>query len=184
MLEPYRKARVESHTGPFVFQFGTINQGILSFPSFLEKLDAFFALLPKDFEYSCELRNPEYLQDEYFNVLNTHGATHCFNHWNYMPSLKKQMIAAANAGGLSAPFYVTRILTPRGMSYQDAVKAFQPYDRVQRENQEMREDVVRLVQRAVSTARSAYIIVNNRAEGNSPMTLSAIGKLLHGTIHK
>jgi hypothetical protein len=107
-------------------------------------------------------------------VLNASGATHIFNHWNYMPSLKEQMITAAHAGGIDAPFYMARILTPNGIGYQDAVKMFEPYRAIKQRDPEMRRDVGRIVKRALQRGSRAYVIVNNRAEGNSPMTINEI----------
>jgi len=176
VLEPYRSAHVLPHTGPFVFQFPHIAKRFMDLGQFLSKLDLFLAALPKEFRYSLEIRNPEYLLAPYFETLNAHGATHCFNHWHLMPPLHEQMKAAAEAGGLQADFYVARILTPKNVSYEQAVKMFEPYDTIKVENPEMRKDVLRLIRRAMETKRSAFVIVNNRAEGNSPMTINAIGK--------
>ena len=177
VLAPYRAAPVESRTGPFIFQFPNISKDVLDSAGFFEKLDAFLSALPKDFRYATEIRNTEYLTSDYFNVLNRHGATHCFNHWSYMPPLREQMKSAADAGGLSAPFFAARILTPLGVAYEKAVNLFSPYDRMQRPNAEMREDVVRLVKRAIETKKSAFVIVNNRAEGNAPLTIDALGQM-------
>jgi len=177
VLAPYRGGAVEKRTGPFVFQFPKISKDVLEAAAFFEKLDSFLSALPPEFRYATEVRNTEYLTGDYFAVLNRHGVTHCFNHWSYMPPLREQMKAAADAGGLSAPFFVARILTPLGVAYEKAVNLFSPYDRLQRPNAEMREDVVRLVKRAVETKKSAFVIVNNRAEGNAPLTIDAIGQM-------
>ena len=170
---------VKKRTGPFVFQFGSISKSVMSSAEFFEKLLQFLRALPEEFQYATEIRNRDFLTNDYFNILNETGATHCFNHWNYMPTLKKQMIAAAEAGGLKAPFYVARILTPRGISYSDAVKRFKPYDSIKEPNEEMRKDVVRLAKRAIERTVAAYVIVNNRAEGNSPMTINSIIQMIH-----
>lgn len=174
VLAPYQDPAVRKHTGPFVFQFGTISKTLAVYPQFLERLDTFLSHLPKDFQYSIELRNPEFLVTKYFEILNKHGVTHCFNHWHYMPSLKEQMLKAAKAGGLQAGFYICRILTPRGMSYQQAVKAFQPYDRIQKPDEEMRKDVIRLAKRALERAVQAFVIINNRSEGCAPQTIELL----------
>lgn len=166
---------VRERTGPFVFQFQTLGKELTQPPErFFEKLDSFFAALPKDFLYAVEVRNPELLSEEYFSLLNRHGVSHCFNHWNYMPALADQMKAAAAAGGLTAAFYLARILTPRGVSYQQAVERFQPYDRLQEAIPSMRLDVGRLIRRALEKRVPAFVIVNNRAEGNSPQTIAEI----------
>ncbi len=174
VLSVYREPECMKHTGPFIFQFPYIASAQKKAVNFLPRLQDFLSALPKDFQYAIEIRNPEFLSDEYFHILNAHSATHCFNHWNFMPPLHTQMQKAAAAGGLSAPFYVTRILTPRGMTYAQAVKRFSPYTSVQEPIEEMRQDVLRLMKRADKKSYTAYVLINNRAEGNSPMTLDQI----------
>ena len=179
VLQAYEADDIKAHTGPFVFQFPTISSEVLTGLTFPERLHTFLKQLPGDFQYATEIRNPELISTEYFNVLNATGATHCFNHWNFMPSLKDQMKAAAAAGGLKAPFFVARILTPAGVNYQQAVKMFEPYSQIQRTDPKMRVDVIRLVKRALSRGSQAFIIVNNRCEGNSPMTINEITSTLY-----
>ena len=177
ILEPYNTTGLSKHAGPFIFQFQHLSAPYKNKPEiFFEKLDNFLKALPKDFHYATEIRNKEFLDTDYFDLLNSHQATHCFNHWSYMPGLKTQMLVAAEAGGLKAPFYVSRILTPLGISYSDAVKKFQPYKEIAATNTTMRNDVVKLIKRALKRAVKAFIIVNNRAEGHSPGTISEIGK--------
>ena len=91
-----------------------------------------------------------------------------------MPPLREQMLRAAKAGGLKAPFFVARILTPLGVKYEDAVKLFQPYTMIKQPNEAMRHDVATLIRRAIERNTEAFIIVNNRAEGNAPMTIDSI----------
>ena len=177
-LPPFQQEACLPHNGPFVFQFATLPLSALPIEEFLDRLDAFLGALPADFLYAVELRNRELLIPRYFEVLNRRGATHVFNHWQRMPRLLDQMKAAADAGGLAAPFYVSRLLTPRGVSYAGAVKRFQPYDELKEPNETMREDIVRLCRRAIATANQAYILVNNRSEGNAPSTIDAIGARL------
>jgi uncharacterized protein YecE (DUF72 family) len=178
VLENYRSPDVMEHTGPFVFQFPTFDRNKLSLDEFLSKLDRFLKELPGDFRYATEVRNPQFLTSDYFNLLNKYGLTHCFNHWHLMPPLKEQMQAAANAGGLKANFFVARLLTPIGVSYERAVNMFKPYDTIRRPNPEMRKDAVQLILRAIKRNDEAFMVVNNRSEGNAPMTIDAIGRLV------
>ncbi|MBX7144379.1 MAG: DUF72 domain-containing protein [Oligoflexia bacterium] len=166
---------VQKRTGPFIFQFPTINQKVLKREEFFERLAAFLQHIPREFQYAVEIRNREYLSTEYFKLLNEfEHVTHCFNHWYIMPALIDQMRCAAEAGGIRAPFYVARALTPLGVKYEEAVKLFSPYDTIKQENQTMRADLARLVHRALETQRSAYVLVNNRAEGCAPLTIMAV----------
>ena len=42
----------------------------------------------------------------------------------------------------------------------------------------MRADVVRLIRAAVDRGFEVYVIVNNKAEGSSPLTVRALAELL------
>jgi hypothetical protein len=42
----------------------------------------------------------------------------------------------------------------------------------------MRREAVQLVRHAVSEGRRAYVLVNNRAEGNVPLTVQALAGML------
>jgi hypothetical protein len=43
---------------------------------------------------------------------------------------------------------------------------------------QMRSETVHLAQQAVSASRRAYGLVNNRAEGNAPLTVQPLAKML------
>ncbi len=177
ILPRFDSPRVRAKTGPFLFQFQSLGPRARDLlPDFLDRLDVFFSELPTDYRYAVEVRSPEAVAEpRYFEVLNRHGVAHVFNHWTGMPPLIEQMRGAASVGGLTADFYVARLLTPIGMAYSDSVRRFAPFDRLQEEQPEMRDDVVRLAARALKRDVDAYVLVNNRVEGCSPRTVAAIG---------
>jgi len=74
----------------------------------------------------------------------------------------------------TAPFTVLRLLTPLKMSYEAAKKRAEPYTKIVEELPEMRRDTVDLVKKAVGEKRKAYVLVNNRSEGNAPLTIQAL----------
>lgn len=178
VLSAYEDAGVAERSGPFIFQFAPFGQTTMPYEEFTERLAEFLSRLPKGFQYGVEVRNREILSRRYFQALNESGVTHVFNHWNSMVSLRDQMVAAAEAGGLTADFYVARLLTPRGVSYEGAAKMFEPYDRVLQPSPEMRGDVVRLVKRSITTGKKVFVTANNKAEGNSPMTMITLAQLI------
>ena len=178
VLSAYRDPEVMRRTGPLVFQFAPFSERSMRYDDFLDRLAKFLRDLPKDFQFAVEVRNPELLSNRYFAALNEAKVAHCFNHWNAMIPLHQQMRAAAEAGGLTADFYIARLLTPLGTSYQNAEDLFEPYDRVQLPNAQMRGDVVRLVRRAIATSKRAFVTANNKAEGNSPLTMVSIARLI------
>lgn len=177
-LAPFERQDLVAHTGPFILQFQDVWRTFVDLDTFFDRLAAFFAAAPDRYRYAVELRTPQALQPRYFEVLNDAGAAHVFNHWGTMPPLVEQMRAAAAAGGLRSGFHVARLLTPRGLHYEASVKRFSPYREIQQVQPEMRRDVVRLVRRAVETDAEAWVLVNNRVEGNSPSTIDAIGSMV------
>lgn len=171
-------AAVRQRTGPFVFQFAPFSQSVMPYPEFIDRLAVFLRALPTEFEYAVEVRNKELLRQSYFQALNESKVTHCFNHWNSMVNLKTQMLAAAEAGGLAADFYLARLLTPLGVSYEGAAKLFEPYNALTRPNPNMRADVISLTKRSIETGKRVFITANNKAEGNSALTMASIGTLV------
>ena len=159
--------RPGSLPGPFLFEF---QRHDLSSDEFYSRLDGFFRQLPKDFNYAVEIRNAGLLGPQYKKVLETHGVAHVYNHWSYMPALAEQY---TRMGGFTAPFMVLRLLTPLKMSYEAAKKRAEPYTKIVEELPVMRRETVALVRKGVAENRRAYVLVNNRSEGNAPLTVQA-----------
>jgi len=140
---------------------------------FVADLDGFLGKLPKDWPYAIEMRNRHWLHDEYFGCLARHGVTHVFNSWDAMPSVSEQM---ALPGSRTNPELVAaRFLLKPGRKYEDAVKAFQPYDQTKEVNLEARKAGAGLiVEGNAEPRRKTYIYVNNRLEGNALETITAM----------
>jgi uncharacterized protein YecE (DUF72 family) len=162
-LEPFRE-RISA----LIFEFGA-----RSAPprEFVARLRAFLDALPGTFRYAVEVRNQNYLGERYFDCLREHGAAHVLNAWTRMPPLAAQI---AIPGVFTADFTVVRALLRAGRTYEDAVKMFSPYDKVQDENPEARDALRALIRRMREERRAALIFVNNRFEGNAPATIQAI----------
>jgi len=54
------------------------------------------------------------------------------------------------------------------------------YIKIVEELLEMRREMVQLVRQAAGAARQAYVLVNNRAEGNAPVTVEGLVGMLYG----
>ncbi len=174
VLAPYREATFEPHTGAFLFEF---QRHGMSEDEFCTRLDKFFLQLPRDFRYAVEIRNPGLLGMSYLQVLTFHGVAHVYNHWSYMPPLLEQHRLMQ---GFTAVFTVLRLLTPLKLSYEAAKKRAEPYTKIVEELPQMRSEAVQLVQQAVGAGRRAYVLVNNRAEGNAPLTVQGLVGMLRG----
>jgi uncharacterized protein YecE (DUF72 family) len=175
---PYKK-HFAGNTGPFVFEFQTIARSSgISPDSFAGRLDEFFTALPRDAQYAVEVRNDDFLTPMYFAVLREHSVAHVFNSWTRMPPIGHQLDLP---GSVSGPFILARALLRPGRTYDEAVDAFSPYDRIREPNPKLRNDLARLVSQAVRMKIPAYLLVNNRAEGSAPLTIAAVAEMLEET---
>lgn len=155
--------------GPFIFEFQ--RRGIEP-ATFLDALDRFLGTLPPGPQYATEVRNPALLGSRYLDILRTHQVSHVYNHWTAMPPLSDQHRLLEQA--FTAPHVVIRLLTPLGLAYEKAVERYAPYDRIIAAQPRMRQDSTALIQQVVARGKSAYVLVNNRAEGCAPLTIQAL----------
>jgi uncharacterized protein YecE (DUF72 family) len=164
--------RHRAKTALVIFEFGTLGQrSFESAGAFLDKLDPFLAALPQEFRYAVEVRNPEFLEPDYFQCLRSHGVAHVYNAWSRMPEMGRQI---AIPDSLTADFTVGRALLRTGRSYEDAVAMFSPYAEIKDPNPETREALRVLIERSREEQRMAFLFVNNRLEGNAPATIISI----------
>jgi uncharacterized protein YecE (DUF72 family) len=171
VLGPYARA-FRDHAGCFVFEFQAMHgKDLPPVDEWAAQLDQFLGRLPRDFRYAVELRNPELLHERHGEVLRRHGVAHVFNSWSEMPPIGEQLDLPWT---FPADFTVARALLRPGRRYADAVKLFEPYDRVQEPVPELRLDLVRLIEEALRRRIEAFILANNRAEGNAPGTIRAV----------
>ena len=101
-----------------------------------------------------------------------------YTSWEAMPSLDEQWLAP---GSRTNPDVLgARLLLRPGRAYEEAVKAFSPYDRVRDPNPSARRAAVEMVLSCLRASRPgrAYLYVNNRFEGCALGTIGAILGLL------
>lgn len=141
---------------------------------FLADLDRFLTGLPQGWPCAVEIRNDKWLRPEYFDCLRRHGVAHVFNSWQAMPSVAAQM--AIPESRPRSDLMAARFLLKPGRKYAEAVASFQPYDRTREVNEEARQAAALLAREGLLylPRKKVYIYVNNRLEGNAPLTLQAI----------
>lgn len=171
LLEPLYVA-CHPHTGPIVIEFppGT-RESSQPVSATLDAFDAFLERLPREFEYAMEIRDAALLTPAYRALLATHEVAHTFNYWSAMPSLVRQ---AAVVPPDEASFTVLRLLLRPGTWYEDQRDRFKPFNRLVDVDATMRDEVVQLTTRALAKGRRVYVLVNNKAEGSSPLTVEAL----------
>ena len=163
----------QANVGMLIFEFARFRtEDFERGRDFVAALDSFLAGLPGGWRYGVEIRNPAFLQPEYFAMLASHGAAHVFNSWEGMPSVAEQMDMEGSL--TSRDFCAARFLLRPGRRYEEAVKLFSPYDRIKEIYPEGRTAGVRLFNMALSKNIKAFVYLNNRFEGNALETLLAM----------
>jgi uncharacterized protein YecE (DUF72 family) len=166
-LESYRQ-----QVGVLIFEFGTFTRKpFATADEFVKLLDPFLSLLPPGWRYAVETRNADFLNARFFDCLRAHNVACVYNAWTRMPGIKEQM---AIPGSHTSDLIVARALLRNGRPYEDAVRMFAPYARVQEVNEEARAGLREILDMAMVDGRPAFVFVNNRLEGNSPGTIVAI----------
>jgi uncharacterized protein YecE (DUF72 family) len=171
-LKPCEEIR--DKVGVLMFEFTRFHPGDYEHGrDFVADLDRFLGALPPGWPYGVEMRNKHWLTAEYFQCLARHGVAHVFNSWEAMPPVSEQL---GLEGSRTNPSLVAaRFLLKPGRRYEEAVKTFQPYDRIKEVNQEARKAAGALIAEGkAAPKRKTLIFVNNRLEGNALETIAAM----------
>jgi len=174
-LEPLAAAFF-AHAGPIVLEFPPGTRERSRPPAaFLDALDRFLEQLPGDFDYAVEIRDAALVTPAYHALLARHGMAHTYNYWSTMPMpLAQTAIVPPD----QLPFVVVRLLLRPGTLYQDQRDRFRPFNRLVEPDESMRDEVVTLTSQALAHGRKVYVLVNNKAEGSSPLTIEALASRL------
>lgn len=143
-----------------------------------EDVDRFFSSIPRDDRYHVEVRTESLLTPSLLAAMHRHGVGQVLSHWTWLPSLRKQFAMSGNTFTGEAGEAVVRLLTPRGMRYEEAYAKAHPFDRIVEGmvTPGMIEDTVHLIGQAVERKARLNVIVNNRAGGNAPLLAREIVK--------
>lgn len=135
------------------------------------RLDAFFRAAPEDPRYHVELRTESYLCEPVFRVLAHHGVGQVLSHWTWLPPPLIQWQRSGRRFFNASRLVVLRLLTPRGMRYEEAYARAHPFHRLVEDmiQPSLFRDTAELVARGIQENQTVCVIVNNRAGGNAPL---------------
>lgn len=173
LLEPFALA-FAAHSGPFILEFPPFpRERRLEPADFMARLDRFLERLPAEFQYAVELRDPRLLTPEYHALLKRRGVAHTYNYWSAMPT---PMAQGAIVPPDDLPFTVIRLLLRPGTWYEDQKERFRPFNALVEPDESMRREVTELGERALTRGRKVWVLVNNKAEGSSPLTIMELAR--------
>ncbi len=175
LLKPCAAA-FAAHTGPIILEFSPFARRVSIAPAeFAARLEHFLSRLPSEFEYAVELRDSRLLTPRYREVLASHRVAHTFNYWSAMPAPGEQTAVVSPE---DADFSMVRLLLRPGTWYEEQKGRFAPFNRLVEPDEHMRAEVVDIVRRVLKQKRRAFVLVNNKAEGSSPLTVMALAALI------
>ena len=141
-------------------------------------LDRFFEAIPADARYHIELRTEAYLSYPVFRILEKHGVGQVLSHWTWLPALRKQLMKAGNRVFNSGGQRIIRLMTPRGMRYQDAYGKAHPFNKLVDGmlQLQMVKEAAGFMKEAAEEGIDTNIIINNRAGGNAPFIVQQVAE--------
>lgn len=157
--------------GVILFQFAPQSIGEMGGSRFPDVLHGFLRRLPVGPRYSVELRNSQLLHAASAEAMLDLGITPCLSGWSGLPPIAEQ---ALRLRADRAPIQVIRWMLPIGRGYDETKAAFEPFDRLVEPDPDTRAQIVALIKKAEET----YVIVNNKAEGSSPLSIIEIARML------
>jgi len=170
-LQPLRR-----NLGPLMFQFEYLNkQKMSSQGEFQERFAAFIEQVDSNYDYLIEIRNPNYLNQNYFRFLNTIGLGHVFLQGYYMPSITDlYQKYSENIQDLT----VIRLHGPDRSDIEKKSKG--NWNRIFESKAKEMEKIAEMVTDLLERKVDIYVNMNNHYEGSAPLSIQRLKKLIDG----
>jgi len=162
-----------SKLAALLFQFSP--QGEQEPDAFVDQLHRFLRRLPRGVLYAVEIRNRALLGAAYGAALADVGAVHCHNAWSFMPSVLTQ---AKQLPKETRRPLILRWLLRRNDRFAEAEARYAPFNRIVAEDPDTRAEVTSLVSKALKSGVPACVLLDNKAEGCAPESVSLLAKAL------
>jgi uncharacterized protein YecE (DUF72 family) len=174
--------------GPLMLQFEYLNRDKMpSQRMFLDRLDTFLEGVPKEFDIGIESRNPNYLNPNYFSLLDTHNAHHVYLQGYYMPPVREIFAKASDlASNDSQPapeapargsrVSVIRLHGPDRKGMEE--RSGGAWNRRIEEREDELQGVAEMTHSLIAQGVDVFLNVNNHYEGSAPLTIDRIREIL------
>lgn len=141
-------------------------------------LERFFSSLPEENRFHVELRTQGYVAKPVLQVLAKHGVGQVLSHWTWLPSLREQFAMGGKRFLNRGRSGVVRLMTPRGMRYEDAYAKAYPFDKLVEGmmSREMITHTVEIMREALKQGIRMNVIINNRSGGNAPLIAREVAR--------
>jgi hypothetical protein len=138
--------------------------------------------LKEDYDYTLQhlmrygvvaRRDDVLLTQHYVDALQTHGVQHGFVVHPRMPALSRQRALVP----LDGPLVLRWMLHP-GYGYDEAKERYEPFERLAEPDPDNRSAIAELVHAAIAKSRAVTVVVNNKAEGCSPLGVQELARTI------
>jgi len=165
---------MKHNLGPLMFQFEYLNkEKMKSQFEFQGLMREFVKLLPQGYDFAFEIRNPNYLNEEYFQFIREHKLGHVFLQGYYMPSI---FDIHKKFKDYIKDFTVIRLHGPDRHGIEN--RAGGKWNKILDPKDDELEKLVEMIAELLDRNVDVYLNVNNHYEGSAPLTIQKIKKLL------
>ncbi|BDD93271.1 DUF72 domain-containing protein [Pandoraea sp. XJJ-1] len=180
-----------SKAGVLVFQVSPLPSDLLrDIPALIHRIEAFFAALPPLPQgdttpeglaapgpcYALEIRDGALLTPRLMRSLGPLGVRYCLGLHARMPHVERQAAALAMLDEAGAGPLVVRWNLNSGHRYEQAKAKYAPFDKIVDPDPVTRDVLAALAAHYAVAGHPVYVIVNNKAEGSSPLSCRALAE--------
>ncbi|QDH60791.1 DUF72 domain-containing protein [Pandoraea pnomenusa] len=178
--------------GVLVFQVSPLpNELLRDVPGLIQRIEAFFAALPPLRSgpiaaahgnplpgpcYALEIRDGALLTPRLMRALGQMGVRYCIGLHARMPHVERQAAALAMLDEAGAGPLVVRWNLNSAHRYEQAKAKYAPFDRIVDPDPLTRDVLASLATHYALAGHPVYVIVNNKAEGSSPLSCGALAE--------
>ncbi|WP_374621219.1 DUF72 domain-containing protein [Pandoraea sp.] len=184
--------------GVLVFQMSPLPVELLrDVPELIQRIEAFFAALPPlsplpqgettpDGKaapgpcYALEIRDGALLTPRLMRALGQLGVRYCIGLHARMPHVERQAAALAMLDDVGAGPLIVRWNLNSTHRYEQAKAKYAPFDKIVDPDPTTRDVLAALATHYALAGHPVYVIVNNKAEGSSPLSCLALAERIAG----
>jgi uncharacterized protein YecE (DUF72 family) len=138
-------------------------------PLFLEKLEKFFHSADKQYSYGIEIRNPNYLNKDFFEFIEKNKLVFVFLEGYFMPDITTTY---EKFGSYIKDKVVIRLHGPDRADIEKKTKG--EWNKIVEPKDEELGRIIEIIKDLLSKEVDIYLNVNNHYEGSAPLTINKI----------
>lgn len=161
---------IKTKTGVLIFQFEYLNKEKMnSQMQFIEMFESFIENIKGEFRIGVEIRNPNYLNQNFFEFIKKNNLVMVFLHGYYMPPMWEVFDKFKN---FIKGTVVLRLHAPDRKGIE--VKTGNIWNNIVEPKDDDIEKIIDIIKYLESQKVDTYVNVNNHFEGSAPLTINKI----------